>query len=221
MTLPDTNISITTPRSKVIALGVLALVFLMGFAVGKFTTKPNISKQTSTVTTVDAKTQTQTNTQAATQTQTQQVANVDKALVKDTDVVTTTTEDKKTTGETVTTTTTETKTHVDNTVKSQDATKTNVAATTNTQVAATTDTQTKTVAKTSLTITQSQANWRLAAFAGFNSSGLKLSGSALTTGPLSYGGEVDRRIIGPFWLGVMGEKAGAGYEINGVVSFQF
>jgi hypothetical protein len=38
---------------------------------------------------------------------------------------------------------------------------------------------------------------------------------------LSYGGEVDRRILGPIWLGAMVEKAGPGFEVNGVLSLQF
>ena len=35
MTLPNTNITIDTPKKKAIALGVLLLVFLVGFAFGK------------------------------------------------------------------------------------------------------------------------------------------------------------------------------------------
>jgi hypothetical protein len=221
MTLPSTDININTPKKKAIALGILVLVFIVGFAFGKFNNKPNV--------TIDQTKQTTSQVQDTTKTQVadqqtvvaQQQTNLNVNQVQDTDTTVTTTTDKKPDGEEVTTTTTETKQHVDDTDKTQQTTK----DTTNDKEAeqqAVVD-NTKTTEKDTFheTITQSQPNWRLAVFGGINTAGLGLSGNSLVTGPLSYGGEVDRRILGPVWLGVMGEKAGPGFEVNGVLSIQF
>src|SRR5271170_883766 len=124
MTLPSTDINLNTTKKKLIALGVLALVFLVGFAVGKFNNKPNISieehQQTTTTSASTAQSQTQTQAQVAT------ASNVNQDLVKDTDTTTVTTTDKKPTGEVVTTTTTEAKTHVDNTTQAKQTTQADV-----------------------------------------------------------------------------------------------
>lgn len=225
MTLPSTDININTPKKKLIALGVLLLVFIVGFAFGKFNNKPNITidQKTQTTTQTQVEDKTKTNVVAQQTTQVQQTTALNVAKVQDTDTTTTTTVDKKPTGEEVTTTTTETKVHSDDTDKSTEATKDTTTGKEAEKVVADDKTNTDTTTKTEFheTITQSQPNWRLAAFAGVNTAGLSSGGNLLIAGPLSYGGEIDRRILGPVWLGVMAEKAGPSFEINGVLSLQF
>lgn len=219
-----TNVSISSPKAKGYALLVLALVFLVGFAFGKFNSAPNIKideqKQTTSQVQTDTTRKDDTTTTAQQDTSTKQDTN--QAAVKDTDTTTTTTTDKKTDGETVTTTTTETKTHVDNskdTQQTQQAQNQTVVAKDKdvTKEAEKTDTSTLNLKET---ITQSQPNWRIAAFAGIDTGGISFN-NGFNLGPVTYGGEVDRRIIGPIWVGLMGEKLHDGVGINAVLSMQF
>jgi hypothetical protein len=225
MTLPNTNVTLDTPKKKGIAALVLLLTFIVGFAFGKFNNKPNIK--------IDQKTQTATQqtgndvqkdvTNVQDQKQVLAAKDENKNLDKSTDVVTTTTTDKKPTGEEITTTKTETKTHVKTSDQTKQGLKEAVKDNSVDKKSDVDNTKTDTQSKTSFqeTITQSQPNWRLAAFVGLDTSGLSLSGNALVTGPLLYGGEVDRRILGPIWLGVLAEKTGGGFGIAGDVSVQF
>jgi hypothetical protein len=201
MTLPNTDININTTKKKLLALGVVALALLVGFAFGKFTTKPNIKIQEKVVTQI----QTQVVYKDKIVTNTVVVHDKAKNLIEDT------TTDKKPDGEVITTV------HehlVENTQS------TNNSQTVKQDQGTDKTTETQTATKTT-TITQSQANWRLAAFAGLNTSGLKAPGSLLISGPLEYGGEIDHRFIGPIWLGALAEKSGTSFGINAVVSLQF
>ncbi len=217
-----TDVHIDSPKKKFFAVVGLLLFWLSGFAVGKFNTHPNKTFEEHQTAQVQTQVQTQTNTQEKERQDINAQKSVDKALVKDVDTKTTTTTVKKPDGETMTTVTTETKTHVDNTSKSKSDTKKDTKAVVAEKQHVDEHQQEHLQTSIKSTETYSQPNWRLSVFAGADlqldfSKGLNLSA------PVSafYGGEVDRRIIGPFWLGVMAMKSGPGVGIGGSVSMQF
>eukprot|EP00697_Spironema_sp_BW2_P003855 gnl/Spiro4/15126_TR8146_c0_g1_i1.p3 gnl/Spiro4/15126_TR8146_c0_g1~~gnl/Spiro4/15126_TR8146_c0_g1_i1.p3 ORF type:complete len:222 (-),score=39.26 gnl/Spiro4/15126_TR8146_c0_g1_i1:1598-2263(-) len=221
MTLPNTNVTIDTPKKKAIAVGVLLLVWLTGFAVGKFNSKPNVSIEEHTQATSQTNTQDQDNTQSQDVSQDQTQSNTNQDLVKDTDVTTTTSTDKKPDGEVVTTTTTEAKTHVDNTVQQQQVVKDNTVVKVDNQntLNQTTTASQKTDFKE--TITQSQPKWMVGVFGGLDTAGLGLSGNSLVTGPLMYGAEAGYRFLGPFWVDGKVMKTGAGLAVAAGLQMQF
>jgi hypothetical protein len=225
MTLPNTNVTLDTPKKKGIALGVLALALLVGFAFGKFNNKPNVSisekQQTASQQTVQDTSKDVDHSQDKSTVVASKTDN--RNVTKDTDTVTTTTVDKKPTGEEVTQTTTETKTHVTN----NDQTKQGVQATAqqtstdqkSNQEAVKSASQSKTDFQE--TITQSQPKWMLGAFGGFDTSGFGLNGNALVTGPLLYGVEGGYRFLGPLWVDAKVMKTGAGFAAAAGLQLQF
>ena len=162
-----------------------------------------------------------TNTQVQQQVQSNVNKNVNVA--KDSDVVTTTTVDKKPTGEEITTTKTETKTHEADTDKTQAGTKTATKDATVDQKTSQDNILTDTKSKSTFqeTITQSQPRWMVGVFGGLDTSGLSLNGNALVTGPLMYGTEGGYRFLGPIWVDAKVMKTGAGLGVAAGLQLQF
>jgi hypothetical protein len=182
-----------------ILVGLALLV--TAFAVGRFTTPAKVE----THETIKYQTQIQYQDRVVTQTQ----VVTQKVYVHDSDshkhVATTTTEITKPDG-------TKIKTIVSST-DTQKESKTNTDTNTNqntlqTKVAVKTETTQKEDTKDSLTI-YDQDNWHIGLLAGVNITKFELS--KLASQPLtqiSFGGEVDRRIVGPVYVGAFGLSDG-------------
>jgi hypothetical protein len=72
------------------------------------------------------------------------------------------------------------------------------------------NTQTATDSKSSTVTTNDKYNWNVAALAGVNSA------DSLFNKQIGYGAIVQRKIIGPFYLGVWGEGFGTSNKAGGV-----
>lgn len=225
MTLAIPDINLNTPKRKLIALGIVLLALLFGFAFGKFNSKPNVvveqHTQTDTKTTTDDKTRTDTTDQKANNLQ--EATNVNVNQVEDIDTTTTTTTDKKPTGEVVQTTTTETKKHIDDSAAAKKTTQDTSTDKEAQRVVSDEKTKTDTSTKTDFkeTVTQSQPKWMIGAFGGLDTSGLGLNGNALVTGPLLYGVEGGYRFLGPLWIDTKVMKTGAGFAAAAGLQLQF